>query len=117
MAGTKAQDTTKAEADEPTVGNVPDARDTSPRAKADLSGKRVRAIPSVITKNGDRSTTIEIRRSDFKSADIDHPTVQWDFRRDNFTVKVGDRAGQISEAAAEFLTSKHPQSFEYIENE
>lgn len=117
MAATAKQTGTAASADEasePTVGNVPDERDTSPRAKSDKSGKRVRAIPSVITKNTGHATTIEVRRSDFKSHDIDHPTVTWDFRKDNFTVKVGDKSGQISEEAADFLTSEFPTSYEYI---
>lgn len=91
-----------------------DTRDVSPRVKSDNSGKRVRAIPANITKSTGRATTIEVRRSDFKSHDIEHPTVTWDFRKDNFTVKVGDRPGQINSQAAEFLTSNFPMSFEYI---
>jgi hypothetical protein len=122
MAGTTA--TSKAKATEGSADLSPDEqedvrasdeRDTSPRAKSDVSGKRVRAIPSVITKNTGHATTIEVRRSDFKSHDIDHPTVTWDFRKENFTVKVGDKSGQISQEAADFLTSKFPTSYEYID--
>lgn len=110
-ADAKADET---EAGEPSVGNVPDERDTSPRVKADNSGTRVRAIPSVITKNTGHATTIEVRRSDFKSHDIDHATVTWDFRKDNFTVKVGKKDGQISQEAADFLTENFPGQYEYI---
>lgn len=92
-----------------------DERDTSPRVKSNVSGKRVRAIPAVITKNTGHATTIEVRRSDFKENDIDHPTVRWDFRKDNFTVKVGKKDGQISQEAADFLTENHPMSFEYLD--
>jgi hypothetical protein len=112
MAGTPA--TTKPKDDEPT-GSVPDERDVSPRAKSDTTGKRVRAIPAVITKSTGHATTIEVRRSDFKSHDIDHPTVQFDFRKDNFTLKVGSKDGQISQEAADFLTENFPQSFEYLD--
>lgn len=116
MAGTPAKATaSKAEDQEPSVGNVPDERDTSPRAKADLSGKRVRAIPSVITRSTGNATTIEVTRADFNTHDIDHPTVTWDFRKDNYTLKVGTKAGQISEEAADFLTEKFPTSFEYLD--
>lgn len=110
MAGTTARTGQQAEAD-----SVPDERDTSPRAKSDNSGTRLRAIPSVITKNTGHATTIEVRRSDFKTAGIDHPTVQFDFRKDNFTLKVGKNGG-ISKEAADFLSKEHPHSFEYLDS-
>lgn len=120
MAGTPAKATSapaaapKADDEALTPGEVSDSRDSSPRAKADTAGKRVRAIPAIITKKQDRSTTVEVRRSDFKAVGIDHPTVVWDFRKDNFTVRVGSKPGQLSQEAAEYLTENHPTSFEYI---
>jgi len=91
-----------------------DERDQAVTEKADTSGKRVRAIPAIVTKSNQRSTTVEVRRSDFKTIGIDHPTVVWDFRKDNFTVKVGEGANQISAEAAKALTEQFPTSFEYI---
>src|SRR5574337_1891381 len=67
-----------------------------------LTGKRVRAIPAF------GGTTIEIRDIDFANGGIDHPTVIWDFRKNNFTVKVGE---ELSEEAAEWLTSEHGHQF------
>jgi hypothetical protein len=88
---------------------VTDERDVSPRAAADTSGKRVRAIPA---KGG---TEVVVRPSDFKRAlDLDHPKVTWNFRRDNFTVAVGKGEGKISPEAADALTKNFPESFEYM---
>lgn len=97
---------------------VADERDVSPRRKASTIGKRVRAIPSTLGVKGGRSTTVEIRRTDFKLNSIDHPTVVWDFRRDNFTVPVvadaNKRKNTLSEEAARFLTQDHKHAFEFI---
>ena len=89
--------------------------DVSPRApEPDLSGKRLRAIPAVITKSGDRGTTVEVRARDFEAKGIEHKTIRFDERRDNSTLAVGDKDGQISEEAADFLAKNYPTSFEYI---
>jgi hypothetical protein len=91
-----------------------DTADTSPRApEPDLSGKRVRAIPAVITRTTGNATTIEVRKSDFASKGIDHPTVVFDERKERFTLPVG-KPGGLSEEAAEFLTKNYPTSFEYM---
>jgi len=90
-----------------------DTADVSPRApEPELSGKRVRAIPAVITNSGDRGTTIEVRKSDFASKGIDHATVVFDSRKDHFTLPVGKNG--LSEEAADFLTKNYPTSFEYM---
>jgi hypothetical protein len=70
-----------------------------------LVGKRVRAIPNF------GGTTVVIREEDFANNGIDHPTVEWDFRKDNFTVPVGP---QLSEEAAEWLTSEQGHQFVYV---
>lgn len=88
---------------------VVDAADNTSRAPAPkLDGKRVRAIP------GAGGTTVRVTDRDFKANGIKHPTVVWDFRKDRFTVGVGSRSGQISQEAADFLTSQYPTSFEFI---
>jgi len=98
--------TVKAAAKKAVVPEVTDTRDVSPRApKADTKGERVRAIPA---KGG---TTVEVTRADFKKHGIDNPNVVWDFRKDNFTVKVGP---VLSKAAADFLCENFPTSFEYM---
>ena|ERR1700759_1732056 len=89
---------------------VRDEADTSPRVDSDLSGTRVRAIP------GGGGTTVVIRSVDFKNNGIDHPDVKWDFRKDRFTVEVGDKEGGLSKEAAEFLTKNYPAQFEYLED-
>lgn len=101
-------------ADEQAQVLASDTADVSPRAEApNLSGKRVRAIPAVITKSGDNATTVEVRKSDFAAKGIDHPTVVFDYRKDNYTVGVGDGA-PLSQEAADFLTKNYPVSFEYM---
>ena len=88
------------------VDEIKDEKDTTPRVGATkLVGKRVRAIPY------HNATTVRIRPSDFKSGGIDHKQVEWDFRRENFTVAVGEA---LSEEAAEFLTKNYPTDFEYV---
>lgn len=113
----KADETGSADltADEQEAIRASDALDSATVAKSDLTGKRVRAIPAVITKATGHATTVEIRRSDFKKVGISHATVQWDFRRDNFTVKVGEKSGEISPEAAKYLTENHSNSFEFLD--
>lgn len=85
---------------------VTDERDISPRVvKQSLKGQRVRAIPAL------GGTTIEIRDTDFAKGGIDHPTVTWDFRIDDFTVPVGE---VLSREAAEYLCNSFPDSFRLI---
>lgn len=85
-------------------------------AGPDLSGKRLRAIPAVITRSGDKGTTVEVRREDFQAKGIDHDTVSFDARNDNYTIRVGDGDGEISEKAASFLAKNYPYSFEFMGN-
>ena len=80
-----------------------------------LSGKRVRAIPAVITTNGDHGTVVEVRASDFEAHGVTQDTVKFDQFKDNFTIAVGSGSAQISEEAAELLTKNWPTSFEYID--
>jgi hypothetical protein len=91
-----------------------DEADVSPRADTAVSGKRVRAIPAVITKNGDRGTVVEINKSDFSRHGIEQNTVVFDSLRENFTVPVGSGENCLSSEAADFLTKNYPTSFEYI---
>lgn len=100
-----------------TASEVTDARDVSPRAdEPELKGKRVRAIPAIITNKGDQATTVEIRPEDLQLAGGPElsRTVTWDARVDSSTVVVGDNHGQIPNDVAEFLTGNYPQSFEYM---
>ena len=93
-----------------------DEADTAVKAEEKkVSGKRVRAIPAVITSNGDHGTVVEVRASDFDAHGIKHDTVKFDQFRDNFTIAVGSGSAQISEEAAELLTKNWPMSFEYID--
>lgn len=89
---------------------VTDAADTSPRGPApDTSGKRVRAVPY------QKGSTVRVREATFREHGIEHPTVVWDYRKDNFTVAVGTQDGQISEDAANFLTRKFKETFEFLD--
>ena len=93
------------------AAEVVDTADTSPRAPApDLSGKRVRAIPYA------GGTTVEVTSKDFRDNGIKHPTIVFDFRRDNFTLPVDPKPGQkgLSKEAADFLTREHGHQFEYM---
>ena len=93
-----------------------DTADNTVKAEEkELSGKRVRAIPAVITTNGDHGTVVEVRSSDFQAHGVTHDTVKFDQFRDNFTIAVGPGSSQISEEAAELLTKNWPMSFEYID--
>ena len=93
-----------------------DTADNTVKAEEkELSGKRVRAIPAVITTNGDHGTVVEVRSSDFQAHGVTHDTVKFDQFRDNFTIAVGPGSAQISEEAAELLTKNWPMSFEYID--
>ena len=95
-------------ADRLSTAEVKDEADTSPRAvTSDLTGERVRAIQA---KGG---TTIIVNEKDFNDHGINHPSVTWDFRHDDFTVAVGN-GKPLSKEAADFLTKGYPLSFEYI---
>ena len=89
---------------------TPDDRDTVERAPGpDTSGKRVRAIP---THGG---TAVTVSTADFEQVGVKgHPTVSWSFKKDNFTVPVGNDSGQISQAAADAITKHEPLRFEYL---
>lgn len=92
-----------------------DEADVSPRAASTAtSGKKVRAIPAVITKNGDAGTVVEVRKSDFARNGIDQNTATFDSMRENFTLPVGEGNNCLSKEAADFLTKNYPTSFEYI---
>ena len=92
-----------------TTAEVKDEADSARRApEPDLSGKRLRAIPA---RGG---TTVKVRRRDFSDHGIDHPDVEFDFRKDDFTVAVGEDGG-ISSEAADFLSKNYPTSFEYLD--
>lgn len=91
-----------------------DTADKARRTSHDLSGKRLRAIPAIITNNGDTGTTVQVRRVDFDSVGIDHDTVTFDQRKDNYTLPVGENG--ISEKAADYLAKNFPLSFEYMDN-
>jgi hypothetical protein len=93
-------------ADKLSPDEVKDERDVTPRVGGEKpTGKRVRAIPY------HNATTVRIRPMDFKLGGIDHPKVEWDFRKDNFTVAVGP---ELSQEAADYLTENFPTDFEYI---
>lgn len=101
-----------------TTDEVKDEADTSPRAaEPKLTGKRIRGIPAVITRAGDRSTTIEVRPSDLATAG--GPKLQrkivFDGRIDSSTIEVGNEEGKVPTDVADFLTKKYPTSFEYID--
>lgn len=93
-------------ADKLEPSEVKDERDTTPRVENEKpKGKLVRAIPYM------NATTIRIRPMDFKNGGIDHKQVEWDFRKNNFTVPVGE---ELSQEAADYLTKSFPTDFEYI---
>lgn len=100
-----------AEKTSPTVSkgtSAPVAPAPAPQAQA------VQAIPATITGSGQGATTVEIRSSDFANNGIDHDSVVFDFRKDDFKVSVGNENGQISKEAADFLTKNYPASFVYV---
>jgi hypothetical protein len=91
------------------VAEVKDEADVSPRtAPADTSGKRIRAIPY------QNASTVRVRPMDFNLGGIKHDLVEWDFRKDNFTLPVGGDNEVISQEAADYLTKNFPTDFEYI---
>lgn len=92
-----------------TSENVHDEADTSPRAPEPATdGKRVRAVPY------QGGSTIIVDPADFARIGLEQKKVTWDFRVDNFTVKVGTDEGEISQEAADALTKRYPETFEYI---
>lgn len=111
MAGTTRQPEGADTAGSLAPEEVADDADNATRAAGpDLSGKRVRAIP------GGGGTEVHISARDFKANGIDHGPVKFDYFVDRFTVKVGDKPGQLSKKAADFLTKFDPSSFEYMES-
>ena len=97
---------TPAEAAPLTADDIVDPIDeATPRLLPDLSGKRIRAIPY------QNCTTVVIRKSDFALGGFDQGDVEWDFRVDAFTVKVGDK---ISQEAADWLVKNYSDQFEYV---
>lgn len=95
-----------------------DDADVSPRAATPshsvAAKKKLRAIPAVITKNGDTGTRVEIRKADFSRKGISHDSVVFDVQKNNFTLPVGNGDDCISKEAADFLVNNYPTSFEYI---
>lgn len=68
--------------------------------------KRIQAIPF------SGGTTVIVRSKDFQnSCGINHDEVVWDYRIDNFCVKIGEG---ISDEAASFLAENYPNSFKII---
>lgn len=94
MAGTsKAFPAAKAVVDAPVQESQPQ------------SVKRIKAIPF------SGGTTVVVRDVDFSNAGVEHPSVKWDYRIDNFTVTVGDK---ITAEAANLLVNKFPDSFKFV---
>jgi hypothetical protein len=87
---------------------VTDDRDNAPRLKDNLSGKRIRAIAA----HPGQTTAVVVHKSDFARHNVEHNTIEFNFRKDNFTLPVGKNG--VSEDAAEFLTSGFPMQFEYM---
>lgn len=118
MANTTTRQPTGAEtADRLSAAEVTDTADTSPRAEEKkLTGKRVRGIPAVLTKAGDRATSIELRPSDLEAAGGPKisKTLRWDSRVDNSTLAVGGDNNPLTDEVAEFLTKRYPTSYEYM---
>lgn len=91
------------------VQSTPDDRDVTERAsEPDTTGKRVRAIP---THGG---TTVKVSSTDFRNNGVEHEDVVFDFRKDDFTLPVGEEVGQISKKAADVITKLEPGRFEYM---
>lgn len=67
--------------------------------------KKIKAFPF------SGGTTIIIRDVDFKQGNIDHPTVTWDYRIDDFTVEVNK---SITQEAADYLVNNFPDSFKFV---
>lgn len=104
-------------ATEDEAGNVIDPADVTPRAvETKLTGRRLRGIPAVITKSGDRGTMIEIRPVDVATAggpELKH-VLRFDTQRESATLVVGDEDNQVPSDVAEFLAKNYPTSFEYM---
>ncbi len=83
------------------------------RAKAPSSDAAVARVKRVLAIPFSGGTTVVVRSSDFKNAgNIEHDSVTWDYRIDDFTVEVGK---EINSEAAEFLVSSYPGSFKFVE--
>lgn len=68
-------------------------------------GKRIKAFPFA------GGTTVVIRDVDFGAGNVEHSTVTWDYRIDDFTVEVGKG---ITEEAANYLVKNYPDSFKFV---
>jgi hypothetical protein len=98
------------------VAATPDARadraaELQPEVapEPDTSGKRVRAIP---THGG---STVSVSSAEFARVGVEGQSeVVWDFRKDDTTVKVGDKPGEITQAAADAITKLEPTRFEFM---
>ena len=77
----------------------------------DNSGKKfVQATPAV-----KGATTVLQTSQDFKTyGNIDHPSVEFDFRENRFRVEIGIG---ISKEAADFLVKRYPSSFKIVDGE
>jgi hypothetical protein len=73
----------------------------------------LRAKPATITSDGQSTTTVEVRSSDFAENGISHSSVTFNNWVDDCSVKVGDGPNEISKEAADFLANNYPNSFEY----
>jgi hypothetical protein len=82
-----------------------DAVETAPVEETKSVGKRIQAIPF------SGGTTVVIRKSDFEKAGVEHASVTWDYRIDDFTVEVGKG---ITEEAANTLVNNFPDSFKFL---
>lgn len=76
----------------------------APQAKP-VAVQRVKAIPFF------GGTTVIIRDTDFQKGNIEHDTVTWDYRIDEFTVRIGEG---ISKEAADYLVNNFPDSFKFV---
>ena len=79
--------------------------DDAPVQPVARGGKRIKAFPFA------GGTTVIIRDVDFGAGNVEHPTVTWDYRIDDFTVEVGKG---ITEEAANFLVKTYPDSFKFV---
>lgn len=81
------------------------AVEATPTAAVTAKPERIKAFPF------SGGTTIIIRDSDFEKGGVEHSTVSWDYRVDDFTITVGSG---ISKEAADYLTKNFPDSFKFV---
>ena len=91
------------------LAEVTDERDVSPRQpKPEIpsGSKYIKAFPAK------GATTLRIPASDFQQyGNINHDTVEFDFRNKEYKLLVGS---EISQEAADLLTSRYPETFKYV---